>query len=250
MPSLIFLAIGAGVLLVLLVGTLVLMESAFFHARPQTQQQVTLPLLQGDDLRTWGAEQGRRLTAECLAQNSMKLGGYELVRQAHNLLNNVLSSTLPGLPPLHRSALNCSAEHPPQVSVPEALLIAAELSAIAPRACQEIQHHGPETPATWSVTGRSCPLAAWVGFCNCSHAQPLDCIVRCRAGLETPAHDVEWAETLKRGLLQGIREQLTLAGLDGESYPLPEALHAVLRTPDALHRWETGMHLCDALSHT
>lgn len=236
MSGLVILGIAASVLVMGAIGLMMFAEVAF--AGPRELHKRSLPLLSGASLKAWGAVRSRFATGTWLASHPERTHSDELARGIESEVGQVLDQAVFQESPEARGVQRCQqTASVPQVTAPEVFAIAAELRNL-PMDWREKVRQQASVATQMGVA--ACPLLTTQGLCLCAGARPIECRGRCLAGFDSSADAMEWAKTLEGGLLEGLQQELSGAGLDGRRYDLNRALALVLTDAGTESRWQRG----------
>jgi hypothetical protein len=135
-----------------------------------------------------------------------------------------------------------------------ARLFVRELKKVRDRAQKNTEWLAVKDQSDNSPIATVCPLLSHDGCCISYESRPVFCRGRCThcigndggPGAENERPDETFAAAVSQGITDGLKEGLTTAGLDGQSYELNRALVRVLDVPDAAARWSRGEVLLEA----
>lgn len=250
--AVVFLMIGAGVLVVGSLLALTFIDVAF---NPQVATSGSAshattwkpPMVRGGELLVWAAETAQRVARDVLS-------GPRDGSVAHKLgatLEEGVSVAADQSPQRDRwSEKQCDVSGRQQVgaTAPELFELADQLRAShSNRELQklEVQAYSFATrtaSAKQQDAHLECALRCQDGQCAVQSSRPIQCRTECPvavAGSDGAQLD-DHARTVGRGVAQGLSAALNEAGLDGQRYELNSALAVVLHTPDAADRWARG----------
>ncbi len=228
-------------------------------ARPATGWD--LPALSGMRLRPWAANLARRVVARHARQprsaetplaiaTELEAGANAVLEQAAQRMHSDVAKSCPNTRP-----------HQIAVTAPEVFAITAELERSYPKSELQLIRELAVLNARrarfvvaeeFPQAGINCPLHTKDGHCLTFTNRPIACRRLCSscpcAGDGACGENEKTSsactsnvdEQIQIGMSDGLSEGLRLAGFDGDTYELNDALATALATPHAASRWSRG----------
>lgn len=236
MSGLVLLTLPVSIVVVAGIGLLMFLDVAF--SPPAALKPRMLPLLKDGALRQWAVDRCRGIVRSWLGAHPKKTEAASLARTVERDAEAVLGETLFDQPPASRGLQLCREGcGAPQITVPEALAIVEDMRELPRREQDKIKQQASSAAKSGLNT---CPLMTSLKMCACAVARPVSCRGRCLAGFDQSPDATVWANTFEDGLMEGMQQELTSAGLDGTRYDLNVALATLLTESDAESRWRRG----------
>ncbi len=254
------------VLVVVLIGGMMWLDAILRGERYLTEEQKSAriwqpPLARGRDLLNWARTLTARTVGRQMSGKHTASAPLELSAEVHE---GATRAMLPSFPDreMHRK-FACPSEGQGMIGItaPEVLEIAAFIRHNLPRAERNCIHDLAQANAKrlanldhtqFDAAETPCPLQGDNRVCCVYASRPLRCrpmhaaMAASRLGMETigdEGESITWAshaETVERGVEEGLTAGLESAGLDAHVYELNSALVRALDTSDAARRWAKG----------